>query len=567
MAIIIAYWLYVFFLTATFGIGLTTILKLRPINPFIIPFIGAFVISILAGVWAIFGNLSTLFELVLLVASFSSLIVNRKEGVAYFFSLKAKVSSLPLLLKGLLAIITAFALAQCASAPYILDNESYYIQTIKWLDTCGFVKGLANFHFFLGQNSGWHILQSAINLDGISPLFNDINGLFLLLGNAYAFDTLKSYYKTKQLLFLAVGIFPIFNVFLFQFISSPSPDLPIYILSLVVFAEFAAYYVKDVKEKTPILLLLLLVIFAVYIKVLAVFLLPFPLLLYAKNKSLLRKDLLAIGVLSTVTLAVFTIKNSVISGYPLYPLGILKLGTDWALPVELQDYLVDATKFYAFFLTPEEFEQMSFTQKILRWISLPKLHGLFNKVMLLLLILFPIIIRFKKMKTPYVVLYGASVLQLLFLWATSPQYRFFFGFLIILSCVIMASIVQRKRIIEGLLVLSTLVVAVPLFGSFSLKKLTNNQFEQDLSSFSLDYALVPHPSTKYTQATYKKNTLGNLTYYAPINIDFFWATGDCELPCIQQQQLEDFKDYFEQAPQLRTDKLEDGFKSVYFPYE
>ena len=83
----------------------------------------------------------------------------------------------------------------------------------------------------------------------------------------------------------------------------------------------------------------------------------------------------------------------------------------------------------------------------------------------------------------------------------------------------------------------------------------------------MDYVLVPHPSTKYTQATYKKNTLGNLTYYTPTNIDFFWATGDGELPSIQQQQLEDFKDYFEQAPQLRTDKLEDGFKSVYFPYE
>lgn len=146
MAIIIAYWLYIFFLMSAFGIGFTAILKIRQVNPFIIPFMGSFIVSIIAGFWAIFGNLSTLFEVFLAIVALGTFILFKKENITYFFSLKAKISQLPILFKGLLAIIALLALAQCSSPPYILDNESYYIQTIKWLDTYGYVKGLSLIH-------------------------------------------------------------------------------------------------------------------------------------------------------------------------------------------------------------------------------------------------------------------------------------------------------------------------------------------------------------------------------------------------------------------------------------
>ena len=112
-----------------------------------------------------------------------------------------------------------------------------------------------------------------------------------------------------------------------------------------------------------------------------------------------------------------------------------------------------------------------------------------------------------------------------------------------------------------------MLIAIPLFVPFSLKQVTDNSFKQELSTFSISYLITPHPQTKYPDAAYKNLNFGNLNYNTPTNIDFFWATGDCELPCIQQQQLMDFKNYFEQAPQLRTQDLKDGFKSEYFRYE
>jgi len=567
MAIVLLYWIYLLVSTVSLGIGFCSLFKLKNNNPFILPFIGGFVIAILAGLWAIWGDLGGVFEITLGILSIASLLLNRERLKMYIFSLKAKLRDFPLFSQILLGLITVFAIAQSASAPYIIDNESYYIQTIKWLDTYGYVPGLANLHYFLGQQSGWHIFQSALNLNSISGLFNDINGFYLILGNAYAFDKLQLYSKSKQPLYLAASFLAVFNVFFFQFISSPSPDLPIFIITIILFTEFGKHYIEEEKEHTPILLLFILVIFAVYIKVIAIFLLPFPVLLYLKKKKQFKKDLYKLVLFSGLALIAFVVKNSIISGHPLYPLGLFKQDFDWTIPLQLQQYLVEATKSYAFFITPEQYEHMNIFERVLHWIRLPKLHGLFNKTIIVILLVFPLTLRNNILKKPYAVLYLLSIVQLLFLWTTSPQYRFYFGYLVILSCLLAAQVIKRKKLIQLILGLNTLIIIIPLFVPFSLREASNNEFNQELSSFSMAYIIKPHPITKYPDAEYKKLSFENFEYYTPTNIDFFWATGDCELPCVQKQQLMSFKEYFELAPQLLTQELKNGFKSVPFPNE
>ena len=484
----------------------------------------------------------------------------------FLLSLKAKIKTMSLYLKIIWIIILLFALAQCASAPYILDNESYYIQTIKWLDTYGFVKGLANFHFFLAQNSGWHILQSALNLDAITPFLNDINGFYLVLGNLYALDKLGLYFKQKEKHFLLIGLFPIFNVFLFQFISAPSPDLPIYILSLLIFGEFLHQYTSQKASNYSILFIL--GVFAIYIKVTAVFLIIFPCILYLKNKKELRQDILKLGVISGITFILFIIKNSIISGYPLYPIASFRLtDTDWTLPIALQEYLVDTTKHYAFFLTPEAYKNSTLFERIAHWLQLPKLHGLFNVSMSIVLLIFPLLIRKSRFKKPLYILYFVSMAQLLFLWLTSPQYRFFLGFFILLTITILALIIKKEFSVKIGIALATIVIAIPLFIPFNLNTLTKNEFQLSLSVFSTEYLITPHPNTKYTKATYTTHQEGNMLIHTPTNIDFFWATGDCKLPCIQLQHLNDFKNYFRSVPQMRTKDLKDGFYPYIFDNE
>ena len=205
MLTVLTYWCYLFIITSILGVGFQGVSKLKKVHPVITLFLGGFTTAIIASSWAIFSGLQGYFESTLLIFTITIAIWKRKEYGSFLLSLKAKINTLPSYLNILFGIIILFAVAQSASAPYIIDNESYYIQTIKWLDTYGYVKGLANFHFFLGQTSGWHILQSALNLDILSDRINDINGFYLVLGNFYAFDALSQYFKQKKKLLLIIG--------------------------------------------------------------------------------------------------------------------------------------------------------------------------------------------------------------------------------------------------------------------------------------------------------------------------------------------------------------------------
>lgn len=566
MLAVLTYWCYLFVVTSSIGVAFQDSFKLGKSHPVIPFFLGGFGIALMASCWAIFNGLHNYFEGLLVAITLILVIWKQKIYIRFLLSLKAKIKTLPTYLRILWGVIILFAAAQCASAPYILDNESYYIQTIKWLDTYGFVKGLANFHFFLAQNSGWHILQSALNLNGVVPFFNDINGFYLVLGNLYALDKLGLYFKQKEKQLLVIGLFPIFNVFLFQFISTPSPDLPIYLLSLLIFGEFLTHYTS--RKESNISMLFALGVFAIFIKVTAVFLIIFPVIIYVKNRELARKDLLKLSVISGIAFILFVIKNSIISGYPLYPIASFRLtNMNWTVPVQLQEYLVETTKYYAFFLTPEEYENSTLVQRIIHWLKLPKLHGLFNMAMCTVLLLFPFFIKKVSFKKPLYILYIISILQFLFLWLTSPQYRFYLGFFILLALTMIALCITKESIIKIGITLATLAVAVPLFIPISLNTLTENEFQLSLSVFSPDYLITPHPNTKYTEATYTTHQEGNMKLYTPANIDFFWATGDCELPCIQLQHLNDFKAYFRSVPQMRTEHLKDGFYSYTFDNE
>ena len=80
----------------------------------------------------------------------------------------------------IMSVITVLIIAQCSTAPFVIDNETYYIQTIKWLNEYGFVRGLANLHISLGQCSGWHILQSAFSFSFASLDWVPFPGLIRL---------------------------------------------------------------------------------------------------------------------------------------------------------------------------------------------------------------------------------------------------------------------------------------------------------------------------------------------------------------------------------------------------
>ncbi|HMC01269.1 MAG TPA: hypothetical protein VKN14_09570 [Flavobacteriaceae bacterium] len=558
MLLILLSWIYILAISIAIGITINKLLKIFATDAVVITFLGFFSITLFAGFWAIFFAVNWQFHVVLLVLSAVLLKVNGLALQSFISNLKKELKTLSSFLKVVLVVVTILILAQCASPPFLIDNESYYIQTIKWLNDYGFVKGLVNLHLFLGQTSGWHILQSAFSFSFIYESFNDLSGLCLLLGNYYAIVRLNNYITNQgtSKVNLMIGFFPIFNVFLFQFVSAPSPDVAVYVIGLIVFHLFIKSY--STFSKPSFLTLCTLSLFLVLIKISATIFLVFPLVVLVKHFSHIKKIMKLVFVFGSLTLLLIVIKNLIITGNAIYPLTTVEaLSFNWHLPKVVETYFQNYGLAYGYNMTPEVFKTSSFLELFKSWLLQPNLHGVFNGLLIVLLIVSPWLIVKSKYKKALGIIYSVAFLNLLFLFAVSPQYRFFFQFIIILSLFILSMIIKKQKAIKIVVGLGLVITAIPLFSAMKIPMLSESQ-TQTTSVFKLNYIIEPHSNSRY-QTDHKTIQLENTTINTPTNINFFWATGNTPIPALNKQQLEYFKTYFKVVPQQQSTDIKDGF--------
>jgi hypothetical protein len=557
MVLILLSWIYICFTTINIGFSTDRILQLKNQNFIIYSFLGLFTTTILASIWAIFGRVNIEFHLFLFVVNVF-VFLKFKKGIWLIYQLFFKeIFSLNIHLKIALSTIAILILAQCASIPYILDNESYYIQTIKWINEYGFVKGLANLHIFLAQTSGWHILQSAYNFSFLYDKFNDISGFCLLFGNIFAITKLNDYFKNKNLNYLIIGLLPLANVFFFQFISTPSPDIPIYIFSFLIFFYFLQNYKNLDTENFN--LIVILVLFSLFIKTTAFVLIFIPIFLLAKNFKKLLPELFKSTLISIIILSLFVIKNSIVSGFPLFPITNFHFFEyDYRIPETIAKLYYQETKLYGYFLTNDQYDKMAVSELFVRWLTLPKLHGLFNKWSIILIISSPIFIYKYFHKKKIWALYFIMCLQMAFLFCSSPQYRFFMNFLMLFSFFLMALVLDKINGIVLSLYFSIFITGFVLLIPINLNFLTKNKFTLSNSNFSTKNIITPYKNTKLNTA-FEPLQNGNLNFNSPIENDFFWGSGDGKLPCVNKAQIEYFDYYYKVKPQMRGTDLKDGF--------
>ena len=557
MLLIILSWVYIVFTTINLGFGIDKLFKLQNKDFVVTSVLGLFATTILASFWAIFGRINIEFHCLLLTLN---LLISLKFK-DYIFSIYStfikELKSLSQNLKYYLAIITLCIIAQCSSIPYVIDNESYYIQTIKWLNEYGLVKGLVNLHFFLGQVSGWHITQSALNFSFLYKNFNDLSGFCLLLGNIFAIQKLNTFFENNDTKYLIVGLFPLFNLFLFQFISAPSPDIPVYVFTFVILF----YYIEKHNKISPEIfnLLVILILFTFYIKNTTVTFFLIPLLVLILNYKILSKKLLKPTLITIVVTGLFVAKNMIICGSMVFPSKLFNsLNMDYSIPDTIEQFYYDQLKYYGYFIDLNQYNSMSVQDLFLRWLTLPKMNGLFNKISILLVLIVPILLYKFQNKKEYWSLYFLMLIQLILLFATSPQYRFFMNFIFFFSLFCLTLFIKRKKPIYFLLQLSLFASLIVVFLPVNLNRFSNYKFMMEISNFSSTNIIFPHKNTKFDTPfeTIKK---GNLIYNSPIKNDFFWSSGDGNLPSVNKEQIEYFEKYFHIIPQLRTKNIKDGF--------
>ena len=558
MILILLSWIYVVFSTINIGFYTNKKLKLKNSNFVIFSILGLFTTTVFASIWAVFGRINIEFHLIFLILNIGIYLRFKNEIQILYKSFFLELKALTLSLKIALLFIFILILAQCASIPYIIDNESYYIQTIKWINEYGFVKGVANLHLFLGQTSGWHITQSVFNFSFLYNKFNDLSGFCLLLGNIYAFLHLNSYFKNNKTNHLIIGFLPLVNIFLFTFISTPSPDLPVYILSLIIFFKFVNHYEKLDSETFN--LITILILFTIFIKTTSIILVLIILVLFIKHYKILIQKITQPLIIGLLVLSLFLIKNTITSGYPLFPSVVNPFSFDFQIPAPIAHFYYDETKRAAFSLTENQYNNLNTFEIFKVWISRSGLHGMFNKAILFFLIIIPVFIFKFFNKKSFWILYGILFSQMILLFLSSPQYRFFINAILFFSFLIAASILNTKRKILVSLYLSLLILTILTMIPFNLSLFTSNIHLKKNSTFSLNEIIFPYKNSKFDN-DYEIIKNGNLQYNSPINNVFFWGTGDGELPCVNKEQIKYFEMYYKIKPQMRTTNLKDGFYS------
>ena len=557
MILILLSWLYIFFTALTFGIAFSKVLRLQQFELVITTIIGLFTITLLATVWAFFGPINILFHIILMLLTVLFFYRYKTNFSIILQNARTEIHSFSLPIKVLLAVSCELALAQSAALPFIIDNESYYIQTIKWLNEYGFVKGLANLHLFLGQTSGWHITQSVYSFSFLYDRFNDLNGFCLLLGNLFAFQKLHAYFVKGNRLDLLFGLLPLTYVFLFQFVSSPSPDLPVFVFGFIVFSVFLENAVVPTKD--GFILLTVIALFAVFIKITAVILFFFPLVVLVKQYKAFKEALFTVSCLGTLVLLLFVLKNAMLTGYPLFPLPYFRINDiDYTVPSIIMDFFFSKSMMNSFYIPYEAFEGASLLELVKHYFLYNGLAGYIGIGSLLTLIVTPVVLLKKRAANSVWVIYFAFVCLAVLLCFSSPQYRFYVYFTLFFWLLLLSYLLTNRKWIFGLCGLSLTVAGIVVFVPLSFGHLTTNSLQTQNSTFHIKNIVIPEPNSRW-KPEYKGGSVGNMSYHSPIDTSFFWVTGNGELPCVNDQQIKYFEEGFFYIPQQRSTDLNDGF--------
>lgn len=555
MILILLSWLYIFFTAFSIGVAFSKVIRIRQFDIITTTILGLFSITLLATIWAFFGAIAIGFHVVLVLLAVFFWHKNKASFTSILKETVIQIKSFSYLVKILFAISSLLVVAQSATLPFIIDNESYYIQTIKWLNEYGFVKGLANLHLFLGQTSGWHITQSVYSFSFLYDRFNDLNGFCMLLGNLFAFQKLHSYFTKGNRMDLLFGLLPLTYAFLFQFISSPSPDFPVYIFAFILFSM----YLQNEATEDTFIIITIFGLFAVFIKITAFVLLLFPLILLLKHFAVLKKQLLSAISFSVLVLLLFVLKNTMLTGYPLFPLLYFRIDDlDYTVPMIIMDFFFSKSVMHSFYIDNAAFPGASLLDLAKHYFLFNGMSGYIGIVSLLTLLVTPIIIFKKQLPKTLWTVYFAFLVLVVLLCFSSPQYRFYVYFTLFFLLLGLSLWITNPKWILRFYGLSLILVGILVFVPLSFGSLTANALLSQNSTFHFKNILVPEPNSKW-KPEYKGGSVGNMSYHSPVDTSFFWVTGNGDLPCVNAEQVKYFEQGFFYIPQQRSTDLNDGF--------
>lgn len=558
MLLVLFTWLYLFITLTNLGFGLSKITAIKPKHYFINILLGLVATSILATFWAIFGRINWEFHAFLIVFQALSFRYFKDEISTHYRTIWQSFSFFSKQTKGFLLAVTLLILAQSARAMHLVDNETYYIQTIKWLTEFGFVKGLSNLHLFFGQTSGWHILQSVFSFSFFGNCYNDLNGFCLLMAVLFGLSFWDADKKKLKRPDLIAANFPLVILLLFPFLGAPSPDFAVYLLSCFVFYYFLKTF--DSTSVSDFNLIFILSSFIVFVKATSLPILLLPLLLWMVHFKRLALKIFPSYLFGLLLLCLIIIKNTILTGYPFFPSNIVVFDVSYALPKEVYRFSFSPAKRYDFFISSQEFRKLDVFSILLKWIFDSKIYSIFNGILIILVIGIPVYLKRFLNQRKYWLLYFVMMAQCLFLFATSPQYRFFLNFELFFGLLVLTYFCSTRQWIRSMSYWTLIPLSCVVLFSQKLKSNFQNHLTFKEEPFTMTNLLYPAENS-HLKTHFHQSKMGNLKYSSPDYSTYIWATGNGNLPCVSDTQINYLQSKTGYVPQLRTDALKDGFYS------
>lgn len=481
-------------------------------------FTGIFAVSLVWAITAFFFPLNLKVELITIII-----------GLMGFFYYKIYTQFWSFLRESPPAffVILLFTIFFGSYYPFILDHFGYYVPTVKWLSEFGLVKGISNLDPTLGQMSAWHVLQAGFS--NFSDPFLRLNTVLLIIYSIYIFEK-KSW------------IHLVFLPFLFLFAQSPSPDLPVIVLSLILLNEI-------LNTNKNAILLFAFSAFVFFIKPTMIWL-PIAVFLYA---LMVLKSKITFVVPGILILVLMIFKNSWVFGFPIFPVQFPDFGISWKpnsvlLANSAEMALLKTFDMQYSYQEIQEFSSFDFAKN---WFFLKGIKVNIHQLFVLSLLMLMIFAIRKNSKIVWIIFFSLmikSVAVLLF----SAQYRFFLDVFFAVFFVIFFQWFSKKNSLRVFFVLSFIT------GTFlTFPKLTKTVFP----SFNLGYFMTGFSENQFFKPAsfelknYNTYQIGNLKFNVVQQYPFSF---DTPLPSISPYFLQK---YLEAGifPQLQGKALKEGF--------
>jgi hypothetical protein len=422
--------------------------------------------------------------------------------------------------------ITKFHYLSITSAFLLLINSTtestyydlglYYLPLSSWMEQFPVIPGLANLHGRFAYSPQHIVLATSMNdifnaISGFTVLTGFISLLVIILNTRLLGEALRL--KNAFAIILSIGIYFVL-VFLYSgknaqtFLTSSSSDSLVIILLIAILILITNYFLSDEPELLYISFFTALTMFGIRLHSLPVSIFIFT--LFFLRLKLTRNKVLLILISGLIVTLPNILIRTIFSGYPLYPLSLVRINFNFAVPVE---YVRNESAT----ITSSGVGNFNFYfSNIIGTLNSNQIRILITiSLLIITFCAFMLFLFRRKALTVYLLFYFIS-LPIFLSWIFSPDPRF----------------------ILFIVIVHTIIILSYLLWNSPLSRLTNEKFalvtligSQFLIHLTLISVLPPKPvkslEDKVGSIGYYNDKMGNIIYFNKLS-DQCW---NIQIPC------------------------------------